>query len=791
MIEIEIDGKKIAVEQGTMVIEAADANDIRIPRFCYHKKLSVAANCRMCLVQVEKVGKPLPACATPVTPGMKVFTQSAMALDAQRSVMEFLLINHPLDCPICDQGGECELQDLSMGYGKDISRYTEGKRVVKDKDIGPLIATDMTRCIQCTRCVRFGQEVAGIRELGATGRGENMEIGTYIEHSLVSEISGNIIDLCPVGALTSKPFRFQARAWELQHAASIAPHDALGSNIAIHTRRQQVMRVVPRENEAINETWISDRDRYSYTAIDHAERLQQPRIKIDGIWQTTDWQTALLATIDGFKKIIAQKSADALGALISPSATLEECYLLQKLWREFGSQHIDHRLRQIDFTDQQQLDLYPGISDVAALEASTVILIVGSNIQREIPLLGQRIRKASLQGARICVINPMAYRFNFNITQRAIVAPHQLVQTLAAVVKVLAGEQNNFAPSLQAVLKLAEPDDTTTAMAQELKTAGNTATILFGALAAQHPQAAILRALANCIKQLLGATIGFLTDGANAAGAWLAGAIPHRLAAGQAVTQPGLDAAAMFKQALSGYLLWNIEPELDCANPTVATAALKQAEFVVCATAFSSAAMLDYADVLLPIASFAETSGTYVNLMGQWQSFAGAVPPLGEARPAWKVLRVLGSLADLAAFDYVSSEQVRDELRAMLDQAPVLPLANTQDLAFSTIDNMDEQTLMRITEWPIYRTDNLVRRAEPLQKSASSEICAAYMHPTTAEQLKLQTDQMIIATQATGTAELPIKYDERVPLNCVYIPAGFAETSNLGDSYAAIEVRGL
>lgn len=800
MIEIEIDGKKIEVAQGTMVIEAADANDIRIPRFCYHKKLSIAANCRMCLVQVEKVGKPLPACATPVTPGMKVFTQSAMALDAQRSVMEFLLINHPLDCPICDQGGQCELQDISMGYGKDISRYTEGKRVVKDKNIGPLIATDMTRCIQCTRCVRFGQEVAGLREMGATGRGENMEIGTFVEHSLVSEISGNIIDLCPVGALTSKPFRFQARAWELQQAASIAPHDPVGSNIFIHTRAQEVMRVVPRENEALNETWLSDRDRYSYTGINSADRLLHPMIKQDGVWQETDWQTALTTAITGFKKLLNERGSDSIGALASPSATLEELYLLQKLWRDLGSRHLDHRLRQTDVSDQHYLDLYPGIQELAAIENSAAILIIGSNTQREAPLINLRIRKATLQGAEVCVINSLDYPLNFNVAAKAITAPQQLVNTLAAVVKILLGDQT-VAPALQSLFAQVQTDAASQAIAAKLQAAEGKITILLGAIAAQHPQAALLRILADMLKQLVNAEIGFISEGANSAGAWLAGVVPHRLPGGATSPHAGLHTAAMFKEQLAGYFLWGIEPELDCANPQQAMTAMQQAEWVVCASAFKTPAMLDYANVLLPIAVFAETSGTYVNIAGQWQSFAGAVAPAGEARPGWKVLRVLGNLAELPAFDYISSEQVRDELRMIIENTDAAAFARNiaaqkltdtamqEIVAESVTVKSDTQKLARITEWPIYRVDALVRRAEPLQQSATAEAVAAYVNPLTAKHLQLQQDQAVTVLQNNDHAVLQLKLDGRVPESCVFIPAGFNETAMLNESFGEVQIN--
>lgn len=670
MIEIEIDGKTLEVEQGSMIIEAADKAGIAIPRFCYHKKLSVAANCRMCLVDVDKAPKPLPACATPVTAGMKVSTCSSKAKDAQRAVMEFLLINHPLDCPICDQGGECELQDNSMQYGRDISRFTEGKRSFHDDNLGPLIATEMTRCIQCTRCVRFGQEIAGIKELGATGRGENMQITTYVQHSLQSELSGNIIDLCPVGALTSKPFRFKARAWELQQAASIAPHDCIGTNIFVHTRRQQVMRVVPRDNESVNETWISDRDRFSYLANNSPDRLTKPMVKQEGVWQETDWETAFAVIVSEFKKVLVKHGSDQIAALASPSATVEELYLLQKLWRSLGSNHIDHRLHQADFTDDANMPLYPSLNiAVADLENQDAVLLIGANIQREQPLAAHRLRKATLRGAKVLSVNLMDYAFNFTQHEKIVVAPQQLVTILAGIIKALAALQAKQLPAfvtpfLQSIAATTAEKNIAEALNNDQKKI-----VLLGAVAQNHPQASVLRMLAQLIAELSNAQVGFLTEGANSAGAWLAGAVPHRAAAGTNIPKAGANTKDMLAQPKKSYLLLGVEPQLDCANPQQAVSALAQAGFVLALSPFKANIYLDYANVILPIGTFAETSGTYINAEGRWQSFAAAAPAPGDARPAWKILRVLGNLFDGVGFEYESSEDVRNELRQLVDNA--------------------------------------------------------------------------------------------------------------------------
>lgn len=772
-IEIEIDGKPLKAKPNSMVIQVADEAGIYIPRFCYHKHLSVAANCRMCLVEVEKAPKTLPACATPVVPGMKVFTRSQKALAAQRAVMEFLLINHPLDCPICDQGGECELQDLSMGFGNADSFYTFGKRSVQDKDIGPLIETEMTRCIQCTRCVRFGDEVAGLREMGGTGRGEDLEIGTYVQKALQSEVSGNIIDLCPVGALTSKPFRFTARAWELNQHPTIAPHDCLGSNVYGHTRRGRVMRMVPRENPAINETWMSDRDRFSYEGLYHADRLEHPMIRIGDQWHETDWQTALDFTLKQIQHTLHEVGAEAIGALASPNSTLEEFYLLQKLLRQLGSHHIDHRLRQTDFRDQEYQPLFPGLAmSLADIESSDVIVLVGSNIQKEQPLAGLRVRKATRQGARVMALNMMDYSFNFPVIAKKISAPHEFVDALLDIEQALRGEKS--------------VSNDSKAIA-ELLLAGKKVSILLGIQAFNHPEATPVRQVIKSIATACHGKVGFLTEGANAAGAWIAGAIPHRAAAGEKLAHAGLDAQAMWLQPRKAYVLLNVEPELDCANPYAAQLALEQAELVVALTVFKNPLLLQHARVLLPMAPFTETSGTYVNAMGEWQTFKGIATAVGESRPGWKILRVLGNLLHLEGFDYKTTREVRDELTERLAKAPAVPMA-----APVVQHTKTQAHFSRIGEIPLYAGDTLQRRAAALQATQSliePDVAAVHVHPKMAQQLNIKEADTVNVSQGRTRLRLPVVLDARIPLHAVYLPGGILATSQLSELFGPIEIQ--
>ncbi|MHB8165705.1 MAG: NADH-quinone oxidoreductase subunit NuoG [Sulfuricella sp.] len=751
MLNIEIDGKQLTVEPGSTIIDAADAAGIYIPRFCYHKKLSVAANCRMCLVQVEKAPKPMPACSTPVTEGMKVMTRSEAAIAAQKAVMEFLLINHPLDCPICDQGGECELQDLAVGYGASASRYAEEKRVVFNKNIGPLITTDMTRCINCTRCVRFGQEIGGVMEMGQIGRGEHAEITTFIERSINSELSGNIIDLCPVGALTSKPFRYSARAWELTTRPSVSPHDGLGANLSVQTRNNRVFRVLPRDNEEINECWLSDKERFAYEGLNAEDRLQRPMIKSNGEWRECDWPEALEFVAAGLKRIRDEQGEEQIGALASPHATLEELYLLQKLLRGIGSGNVDHRLRQSDFSADANLQGAPWLGmNIAELDQLNSVLIVGSTLRADHPLLAHRLRQAVKRGAELNLINPVDDDLLCRVAHQAIVAPDAMAATLDQVRRALAGES---------------ADATAQAIAASLKQ-GERKAVLLGNLAQHHPRYAELHALAQQVAELAGAKLGFLGEAANSVGAHLAGAVPG---------EGGMDAAQMLDDPRRAYILLGVEAELDTYNPTRTLAALQAAQLVVALSAYKNKA-LDYAHVLLPVAPFTETSGTFVNTEGRAQSFNAVVKPLGETRPGWKVLRVLGNLMEVAGFDYDSAEQVRAEVL----NGDITAKLNNQLKSTDAKPADAKGGLQRIGEVPAYHADAIVRRAAALQKTAAAALQGAWMNAETLASVGVAEGADVSVSQGTGSIVLKAMRDDQLPAGCVRVAAGHPATAMLG-----------
>ena len=703
-VNIEVNGVPLKARKGQMIMQVTDPADIYIPRFCYHEKLSIAANCRMCLVEVEKAPKPLPACATPVAEGMKVFTKSPKAVAAQRATMEFLLINHPLDCPICDQGGECELQDLALGYGRDISRFHERKRVVKDKNIGPLISTDMTRCIHCTRCVRFGAEIQGYPQMGATGRGEHMEIGTYIEHSVDHELSANIIDLCPVGALNSKPFRYRARAWEMSQAALVSPHDAFGTNLYGHVLRGRLMRMVPRENEEINETWIADRDRFGFEGMYSSERVSQPMVRINGNLQVVDWEVALTAAAEALQRAAAV-SKSATGFLASPMATLEELYLLARIARGLGSSNIDHRLRQLDFRAQENEVPYPHlgmkIADVEHLEG---VLVVGSDLRREMPMLAHRIRKAAVKGgAQVAFLNPRRFEYMFPIAAYA--AANDMVGELTALVHAAAGIAGKPLPAGAGAATVTEDHRSLIGALSR----GTRRAVILGTLAQRHPAYSQLKALSVALADLCAASVGCITEGANAAGAYLAGAVPHRGPGGVALETPGLSARQMLEAPLKAYVLFGgIDPANDLS---VEASALKSADLIVSLSTHLPESLRDMVHVVMPIGAFAETSGTYVNAEGRWQSWAGAAKLEGESRPGWKVLRVLANLLNVPGIEYDSSDQVREALKALCQDRimAVQPTARA-------IPNGQTPTGAWV-DIPPYQADMLVRGSEPLQKT--------------------------------------------------------------------------
>jgi NADH-quinone oxidoreductase subunit G len=710
MIEIELDGKKVEVTEGSMVMHAADKAGTYIPHFCYHKKLSIAANCRMCLVDVEKAPKPMPACATPVTQGMIVRTKSEKAIKAQQSVMEFLLINHPLDCPICDQGGECQLQDLAVGYGGSSSRYEEEKRVVFHKDVGPLISMEeMSRCIHCTRCVRFGQEVAGVMELGMSHRGEHSEIETFLGDSVDSELSGNMIDICPVGALTSKPFRYSARTWELSRRKSVSPHDSTGANLIVQVKNNRVMRVVPLENEDVNECWIADRDRFSYEALNGPERLTQPMLKQGGQWQQVDWQTALEYVANGLKQIKADHGAQSIGTLVSPHSTLEELQLAAMLTRELGSDNIDYRLRNAEFT------AFEGVrwlgTSIASLTQVQRALVVGSNLRKEHPLFAQRIRQAVRKGAALSVITSaslMADRgaWAIDVAQSSIVEADQWVEALAAVAAAI-GQTNGAAAPLA---PKNAPDAAAQAIAASLLS-GERKAILLGNAAAHHAQASSLLALANWIGAQTGATVGYLTEAANTVGAQIVGAFPKN---------GGLDAGRMLAagSGLKAVMLLNTEPVFDSAAGAAAADVIGNAQMVVTLSPFK--ANLEFSDVLLPIAPFTETPGTFVNAEGRLQGFHAVVKPQGETRPAWKVLRVLANLLGLPGFAF---ESTADVLATIGDKGAVPPNALSNATSANAVASSGATAAPVVAS--IYQLDSIVRRAPSLQLTADARNATA------------------------------------------------------------------
>lgn len=769
MIEIEIDGRKVQAQEGSMVIRAAEENGTFIPHFCYHKKLSIAANCRMCLVDIEKAPKPMPACATPVTQGMIVRTKSEKAIKAQQSVMEFLLINHPLDCPICDQGGECQLQDLAVGYGGSASRYKEEKRVVFHKEVGPLISMEeMSRCIQCTRCVRFGQEIAGVMELGMQHRGEHSEITTFVGRSVDSELSGNMIDICPVGALTSKPFRYSARTWELSRRKSVSPHDSTGANLIIQVKNGVVMRVVPLENEDVNECWIADRDRFSYEALNSAQRLTKPMIKQGGQWQEVEWNTALEYVAHGLKCIAKEQGANTIGALATEHSTVEELFLLSQLMRGLGSDNVDTRLRLADFTTGVGAR-WLGMS-IAELSTLDRALVVGSFLRKDHPLFASRLRQAAKRGAQISAIGGANDDWLIPLNQRVTVAPSAWAQALADVAAVVAAERDMAAPAS------GNATDAAKAIAASLLSGQNKA-ILLGNAAAQHPQASSLQALAQWLAEQTGAKLGFLGESANTVGAQLVGAQPQ---------QGGLNAGQMLAgEGLKAIVLLGVEPEFDTANPSAAMAAVQGAEMVVSLSSFKTSAN-EYADVILPIAPFSETSGTFVNAEGRVQSFHGVVKPLGDTRPAWKVLRVLGTMLGLEGFAYETSEEVK--ARALGDLAALPAKLNN---ATAVAINLSASTggLQRLADVPIYSADALVRRAPSLQATADGKAPVASLPQALWAELGLAEGAQVKVSQEGGSALLPAVLDASLPANVVRVPAGTSATATLGASFGAIRVE--
>ena len=771
MAELTIDGKTVTVADGSVVMQAADAAGVYVPHFCYHKKLSIAANCRMCLVDIEKMPKPMPACATPVTAGMVVRTKSDKAVKAQQSVMEFLLINHPLDCPICDQGGECQLQDLAVGYGKSASRYEEEKRVVFHKDVGPLISMqEMSRCIHCTRCVRFGQEVAGVMELGMVHRGEHSEITTVAGRSIDSELSGNMIDLCPVGALTSKPFRYSARTWELSRRKSVSPHDSTGTNLVVQVKAGQVKRVVPLENEAVNECWIADRDRFSYEALNSDARLTQPMIKQNGQWQAVDWNTALGYVADGLKRVKAEFGTSGIGAVAHGSSTVEELHLLARLVRGLGSESVDHRLRHADFSNTAPAGHARWLGrSVASLSRLDAALVVGSFLRKDHPLLAQRLRQAVRHGASVMSLHAVHDDWAMPVAATLTAAPAQWLRQLAEVAAAVA-QAKDVPPPWPA-----EAGPHAQAVAQGLLS-GEDKAVLLGNAAAQHPQAGALLAVAQWIAEQTGSTCGYLGETANGVGAQLAGALPG---------PGGLNAGQMLSQPMKALLLLHTEPVLDAADAAAARQALAASGLVVALTPFKDTAA-DVADVMLPIAPFTETAGSFVNAEGRLQTFHGVVKPLGDARPGWKVLRVLGNLLGLPGFD---QETVDDVLAQALGNQASLPQRLDNSSQNMPVLAPAAAGLERVADVPIYASDAIVRRAVPLQLTADAKAPSVGLPSVLWKQLGLQAGGRVRVAQGAAAAVLPAREDTTLAPTAVRLAAGHASTAALGPMFGAVTVE--
>lgn len=773
MVELTIDGIKLEAPEGSMVIQAAHEAGVYVPHFCYHKKLSIAANCRMCLVDVEKAPKPLPACATPVTNGMVVHTRSEKAISAQKDVMEFLLINHPLDCPVCDQGGECQLQDLAVGYGGSTSRYEEEKRVVAAKSMGPLISTEaMQRCIHCTRCVRTGEEIAGIQEVGMLGRGEHAEITTFVGRAVESELSGNMIDVCPVGALLSKPFHFQARSWELGRRRTVSPHDSVGANIVAHTKMDKVLRVVPFENDEVNECWISDRDRFAYAGL-YQDRLEHPMIREnDGTWREASWNAALQMIVHGVKAIQEKFGNDQIGSIGSAQSTTEELALLARLTRALGSENVDFRLRQTDARFDSALEGTPWLGmPLAELNQLDRVVVIGSFLRKDHPLMAQRLRQAVKQGTQVSFIDSAADDPLFtHVAGRLTVAPSQLANAVAEV-SVAAALAKNQTPISE--FESVQPSDAAKIIADSLAS-GERVAVFLGNMAVSSDQASVIMANASVLAKTLGATLGFLTAGGNTVGGYLAGATP---------VNGGLTAEQMLAQSLRAYFVLNTEPGLDSDLGARAVETLKGSTLAVAMTPYKSAAQ-DWADVMLPIAPFTETSGTFVNAEGRAQSFKGVAAPVADTRPAWKVLRVLGNLFELDGFDEETSESVRD---TVISSGVVNRLSNEIKATPALVAKVDG--IERIADVPIYRTDAMVRRSEPLQQTPASTLPTARMNADTFAQLQLVDGDQVRVKSAQGEISLTAQVDNTIAANSVRIAAAFAETAALGSAFGQLTVE--
>jgi NADH-quinone oxidoreductase subunit G len=779
-VNIEIDGQAMEVPKYSMIIEATDKAGISIPRFCYHSKLSIAANCRMCLVDVEKAPKPMPACATPVMDGMKVYTQSRRAIDAQHGVMEFLLINHPLDCPICDQGGECELQDLAIGYGRSVSRFTERKRVVKDHDVGSLVQTDLTRCIQCTRCVRFLDEIAGTNELGMFGRGDRSEISTSLEQGIDSELSGNVIDLCPVGALTNKPFRFSARAWELMARPSLAVHDGVGSNLWYHTRAGRVLRAVPRDCETTNETWLSDRDRYSHFGLNSEDRVLAPMVKVDGRWQNVSWDEGMRIAAEALRGSVTSHGGKGLGILMSPGASTEEYFLARRLADGLECPNIDHRLKEQDFNDDRANNAANAFqTPMASIDTVDALLLVGCNIRHEVPILGQRVRKAWRKGAQIAALNPVDWNFHFALANKIITAPQHMVGELAALAKCVSSATGQDIPAhLRAALNGIDAGDSHAAMADML-IAGSHKMLILGQTAMAHGQASWLRQLSAWIATATGAVLNMVPHGGNTTGATMGGVFPAR----GAEVGAGLNVREMLATPAKAYFLWDIEPEFDLANPSMAQAALAAAENVVAVATFAGDGLKACADVILPLAPLAESEGLFYTLDGQSFAVEPAVSAAGQSKPGWKIMRRLGADLELDGFAHVDLASLRDEVVAQIGFAD----SATGDIELDTPHAGGD--LYRVGNVAMYAVDALCRRSEYLQQTVHAEYAFVGLNPDDAGSRGFIDGHEVKVSQGSGHLTLPVRICKELPPGAVWVTSATDVSSVLGDSFGPISVE--
>ncbi len=743
IIKINIDGTEFSAKKGSKIIEIADEVGIYIPRFCYHKKLSIAANCRMCLVEVEKAPKLLPACATPVIDGMKIFTNTEKVIDGQRAVMEFLLINHPLDCPICDQGGECELQDLSVGYGCASSRFIEGKRSFEDYDLGPLVATDVTRCILCSRCVRFCAEIAGTEDLGIINRGSNSRIFTFLKKHLTSEVSGNVIDLCPVGALTAKPSRFKFRPWELVQNNFISQHDCVGSNLYVHVFRDKIIRIVPQKNDFINESWISDRDRFSYEGLYSPDRLKNPMIKKNNVWHDVSWKEVLEYVHTKLIDIKNRFGANEIGCIASTNSTLEEFYVLQKFIRTLGSNNIDHRLKQLDFDHQDKMPIFPGINiNINDIDNMDFIFLIGSDIIKEQPIIGIKLRKIINNGGKVFILNPIDFNFSMNITGKIIINPKEFISVLGNILKniILKSDSKTITDNLKNILNDISETKNYLNIINAILNSKNKL-IMLGSFVTSSPDYSKILSLSLYLSNIINANFGILTDGTNTAGAWLTGFIPHRLPGNNLLQEKGLTISQMFDKNLKSYITFSTEIEYDSLYIKQGYQSLKNADFVLSFSSFKSDLLLDYADVILPIASSYENSGSFINMSGILQSFNAVVPHSYEIKLGWQAIINLANNFKYPGFKYDSIEDILKDIKQQCS------LKNKLVWNFIEINDFSSKIKSKLINLPIflnYNLGSLTRRATALQKTYIKNNNCLKMNVQTYKNLKINNNFIFI-----------------------------------------------